>query len=450
MRKRDLKNIIPSDLTKELYKNEDIIQNIILSSSNLLRNYLKIVPSDLLSAPIPKVVSRKNLSLDNYLGELFLRSKYEPVDYLPNFEEHIIRGSADELSSELNPRLINSVLLGIGGSSVNKDFHSVYDEHLLGGERKNPSVSDLIYNEHYKKSSFNQINNVLNEINYIDSKGGASFDHLNSSVKSLHLAQFRHPGFVSEALEPQWKRAIVQATLISLLVNNDSLLIENRKNEINLLNTFWDNYIAKSKKLQESNYREKVNEADYNKIYNKITQGNSPIINNKISVFSHAKIAFYLNKTFDRSIASFVLSFLFESIIQVQSSFTKTLEKDITVQNVGGKFKFVYYLKSHLDKLPQRAILYKLNKSRKPLILVVHDPVKQVTFIFKNQYLNYDIWTKFYENLIKSESQEYWYTPTSDDGKIAQFIMNGTDWNTSVPISNLEEKDFKTLYATSI
>src|ERR1044072_2300892 len=106
--------IQPSDLTSTVGGVKSIVESIILASSNHLRLHLGLLQGETIPGTIPKFVTRRNPSLDNYLADLILRTCYQAVDYLPVYEEHIIQGSQDELSTELNPWLVDSILIGIG------------------------------------------------------------------------------------------------------------------------------------------------------------------------------------------------------------------------------------------------------------------------------------------------------------------------------------------------
>jgi hypothetical protein len=137
----DLKNIQPSSVRLRGSGYVFLAEQIILASSNCLRKHMGLESSELLGAPVPRCVTRRNPSLDNYFADLLLRSCYEPIDYLPSYEEHIIRGDQNELPSAQNMRLVGSVLIGIGGRSSNSDFIKAYDEHGFYGTRTEASAT---------------------------------------------------------------------------------------------------------------------------------------------------------------------------------------------------------------------------------------------------------------------------------------------------------------------
>jgi len=200
----DGKNILPELLKEKAVVGSSIIDDIILASSNKLREYLSIHKSVLIRGHIKKCVTRKDPTLDNYCADLLLRTCYEPISDVPAFEEHLIRDSETVLSSELNPRLHGAILIGIGGQSANPDFAAVYDEHDMKGTRILDSATQVIIEKHLKKmigvEELNKINPLIKTINIRDSSGGTHYDALNSFTKNLHYAQFKQPGFVVENL----------------------------------------------------------------------------------------------------------------------------------------------------------------------------------------------------------------------------------------------------------
>src|SRR5882762_5091694 len=184
------KEIQPSNVRLKSAESGSLIERIVLASSNCLRRHMELLEGETLPGPIPKFVTRKNPSLDNYFADLLLRSCYEGADYLPPYDEHVMYGSPDELPSALNARLVGAVLIGIGGRSSNPDFLKVYDEHSTHGTRSAPSASQIVFAEHLDSYSsrpgVKSVASLLREINKIDSEGGASRGHLYNILKSLN------------------------------------------------------------------------------------------------------------------------------------------------------------------------------------------------------------------------------------------------------------------------
>src|SRR5438132_965756 len=120
-----------------------ITDYLIIESSNKLRNLFGLKNGELISRSYPKIVTRKDPSLDNYFAELLLRSSYKETSHSPEFEEIVVRGSDEDLPTKLNPQIKEAVLIGIGGKSNNKDFIAAYDEHSEAGTRTADSASQV-------------------------------------------------------------------------------------------------------------------------------------------------------------------------------------------------------------------------------------------------------------------------------------------------------------------
>ncbi|GEM_PF-5756508 len=453
-RRLDGKRIQPTDLTPDVYEGLSIVENIVLASSNCLRKFLGLRDNETLSGPIPKFVTRKNPSLDNYFADLLLRTCYAPVDYLPAYEEHVIRGSQEELPSDLNPRLVGAVLIGIGGMSSNPDFKKVYDEHRGHGTRTANSASEVVFQEHLERyldhTGVQSLEPVQREIGYVDAHGGSAFDHIFSIAKNLHVAQFRQPGFVSESLDAQWKRAIIEAVLMSVCVSIDSFENFDNSKAINALKDEWNLYLKKSEKLEQSGFIGPIEPAAASYFSNMILKPNMLEINGKPSYFTHRRILFALQHVWHPLVVSFVMGFLFEAMLQAQQSFFEMQKKQILLRSLPGNYVFIYYQKEPIDKLPQRGILARLNDERKRAIVVVHDPARQITAIFRNNYLPKDKWKRFHDLLVQKEGDQVWYTPTQEDGDIANFILNGTESFVGVDMTQLSDDEFFELFKSTV
>ena len=121
-----------------------ITDYLILEASNKLRNLFALTNRELISRAYPRIVTRKDPSLDNYFAELLMRSAYVPSAGSPDFEEIVVRGSDEDLPTKLNPQIKGAVLIGIGGKSHNKDFIAAYDEHSDAGTRSVDSASQVV------------------------------------------------------------------------------------------------------------------------------------------------------------------------------------------------------------------------------------------------------------------------------------------------------------------
>lgn len=469
MDRRDGKTLMPQDLTPRIYEGSSIIENLVLASSNLLRSHLGLKDRELVPGPIPRFVTRINPSLDNYFADLLLRSCYVPVDYMPAYEEHVIRGSQDELPSVLNPRLVGSVLIGIGyRNHGNPDFKRVYDEHDKDGQRWVPSASQVVFEEHLKAAVDRttvraMMETVLDEVNDIDSQGESGGDHLSKVVKNLNMARFRQPGFVAEPLEPQWKRAILGAVLSATCVTAPVLqrashvgggeLVEEAVQENLLaiadLRKEWDAYIQKSDKMRSEGYLDDIGQGAKEYVRKRILDEKIPTIGDHLSYFTLRRAALVLKRVWHEKVVSFVLSFLFEAQLQAQQSFEEMSRKKVPVRTLPRSFEFYYYEKEPRDMAPQRALTARLNKEKKRGVVVLHDPIRQITSVFRNNYIPYDVWKRFLSLLVEKEGTSVWYIPT-EDGKYGQWALNGTESFRDVPMTALTAEDFFQLFSQAV
>lgn len=403
---------------------------------------------------MPKVVTRKNPSLDNYFAGLLLRSCYEPLDYLPGYEEHIIYGSQDELPSSLNARLIGSILIGIGGRSNNPDFVKVYDEHSYHGTRTVQSASQIVFEQHlgrYKDHpGVQSVARLLNEINIIDSEGGASFDHLYNILKSLNVAEFIHPGFVFEPLHPQWKRAVIEACLMSVSVGGDDFQSYELEQATNDLEKEWDTYISKIERRIKYGFPDKIIPEATQGIKEAILQPKERPIGGQPSRLTLRRILFAFRHFWHPSIATYLLEFLFEALRQGQQSFTEIKNTDVSMRTLHGNYGFIYYQMEPKDRLPHRGLLARTNSQAMKCLILIFDPAHETTAIFGSKHLPKKVWRRFVDSLLQREGDNVWYIPTAADGSYAHFVLNGTEYYRGIPKTALSEDEIFNIFSTAI
>jgi hypothetical protein len=399
----------------------------------------------MLAGPVPKFVTRKNPSLDNYFAGLLLRSCYEPVDYLPPYEEHVIRGSQDELPSGPNAGLVGAVLIGIGGRSSNPDFVKVYDEHSFHGTRTAPSASQRVFEEHLDRygdrPGVNSVTPLLREINCIDSEGGASFDHLYNILKSLNVAEFIHPGFVFEPLQPQWKRALVEACLVSVCVGWDEFRSYDVKEATADLEKEWDTYIAKIEKRIKYGFPDKIIPEATLMIRRAILQPNEPTISGQPSHLTLKRILYAFRHFWHPSVSAYLLEFLFEAMRQAQQSFEEIRNTDRPMRRLPGNYAFLAYHAEPKDRIPHRGLLARINSQSIKGLILVFNPAHETTAIFGSRHLPKKVWRRFVDSLIQREGDGVWYVPTGADGSYAYFMLNGTEYYRGIPKTTLSEEN---------
>lgn len=437
------KEIQPSNVRLKLAESGSLIERIVLSSSNSLRRHMGLQADECIAGPVPRIVTRKNPSLDNYFAELLLRSCYEPVDYLPSYDEHVMLGSQDELPSVQNARLVGALLIGIGGRSSNPDFIKVYDEHSTHGTRSAPSASQIVFAEHLdrynSRPGVKSVASLLREINKIDSEGGASRGHLYNILKSLNVAEYIHPGFVFEPLHPQWKRAVIGACLASVCLAMEDFERYDVEQATKDLETEWDTYLAKIEKRIKYGFPDKIIPAAIKEIRQTILRPQEPQLDGIPTCLTLKRILFAFRHCWHPSVSAYLFEFLFEAMRQSQQSFAEILVADLPIRMLPDEYAFVYYQQEQKDRLPHRALLSRMSNQSIKGLLVIFNPSQEITAVFGSRHLPKAVWRRFVESLVATEGNAVWYVPTAADGTYANFILNGTESYRGVEKSVLGE-----------
>jgi hypothetical protein len=429
-------------------KDSNIFDKLILESSDKLRELLGLTAHEVIPKPFPKIVSRKDLSLDNYFADLILRACYKKIDVLPEFEEIVIRGSDEELPTKLNPQIKGAVLIGIGGRSKNKDFISSYDEHSEQGARSADSASQIVFFRHLNKHKkthpgVRSILPILNEINLVDSKGGAGENHLNQIAKDLHLYKFYKPGFIVEELPSQWKRAIIESILVSVCIKNKELKKIDSNESTKELREIFKKYIIHRQKAVDNGVfmplsdKENISNIIFDKVRGRIASN----VREADSFFTLRRIFFALKSVWGENIAYIIIAFVFEAKLQLTAEFVRTSRISLDETYIAeSKSYLIYYIMSQDDMKPHRGIGHKLNEEQKNGIVVLKDPRRYTTAIFKSKLLDGYKWERFV-NWLQHEEPGLWYIPFDKEKGLAEFILNGTRYYLGSEPSSLSKDD---------
>ena len=431
---------------RENMNSETIIAELIIESSNKLRRMLELEDKDLINWALPKFVTRKDPSLDNYFGELLLRTCYRPTRKANEFEEIIIRGSDQELPTNLNPQIRNAILIGIGGRSKNKDFIAAYDEHSFEGTRKADSASQIVFFRHlnkFKKSKpgVRSIIPVLNHINEIDSQGRSGPNHIINVTKTLHHSLFQRPGFVVEEFPAQWKRAVIQSILAAICLEQKYLwsvdigAITKRYREV------WQLYFNRRERAVQDGYLPAISKDILGTVLT-ISGAANPKNEPRNHIFSINRSLAALEKVWGEEVAIFVIGFLMESMLQGQDEYGRIIkmEMDETAIPETG-CSLIYYQMAPNDLMPHRAIGRRIKDSGKNTILIIKDLQRNTMAIFggslpKNQWRQFVDW-------LQTKEPDHWYVPVNTDtNEIAVFILNGTRSYLGSEPTSLKKEDF--------
>ncbi len=401
---------------------------LIPAASNFLHEALKVGAAALPGA-MPRVATRRNPSLDNYLADLLLRTSYGPSNAIPAYSEEVVHYEQGELCSTKNPWLEGAVLIGIGSRSKNPGILRSYDEHMEGGKRSQASASQIVFDEHLAQlaetETLASLKTVLAEISAIDSGGGAGYDHLFSITKSLHLS--RHG---ERRLEAQEKRAIVDAFLAAACCHANLLACQSPQAGRDELKRVWGTFLRRRKNVPrlESGVARWVER----KILNPRGHG---------SPFALRKLYLAALRMWRPDVVDQLTGHLFEALVQAQQSFVEVSRRQLRIQRLGRRYDFLYYTKRADDKLPHRALLARMNKEKRRALVVVKDPEFRTVSVLSNNYVSYEVWQQVVEALIGAEGPEVWYSPVHFE-KVARFVLNRTESYVGAPETALQERDF--------
>jgi hypothetical protein len=427
-----------------------IIPELIIESSNKLRDLFGLTGDEVISEPFPRIVTRKDPSLDNYFADLLLRACYKKESRCPDFEEIVIRGSDEVIPVNLNPNIRGAVLIGIGGKIKieNRAFIRAYDEHSEDGTRSVKSASQLVFFRHLEKHKrikpgVKSILPVLNEINSIDSEGRAGENHLNRMVKDLHLSKFYTPGFIVQEYPAQWKRAIVDAILVAVCLENKQLWCIDQQSSGERLRKVWLMYREKRKNaVNDGLLMPLTDDANSSSvIFNKVLGRTTGKAFEGYSLFTLRRILFALETVWGDRIAFFIIGFLLEAKLQLDAEFHKIskLPLDETFLQEA-QCSLIYYVMSEKDMKPHRGISYQLNKKQTEGIIVLKDSHRYTMAIFKSRNLDERKWVEFTGWLQRTEPG-CWYIPYYEEKGIAEYILNGTRYNLGSEPTTLSKQD---------
>lgn len=447
----DGKRLCPPDVDLRAESAFSVADAVVLASSNLLRNLLGIGEAAAREGPPPRCATRKNPSLDNYLAELLLRASHAPVHYAPAFEECAIRGSSQTLSTELNPSLAGAVLIGIGGAGGNPEVRKVYDEHREGGLRSTRSTTQVVFEEHLQPlgdgPGMRMLRPVVEEVSAIDAAGGATYDHLYSIAKILHVARFPQPGLIPGRLDSCWKRAVLDAALASAAaVSFDDY--DNEETLASLLREV-DAFVERSPDLElggAADWDDGVAE----RVAARLRRPNQAQVHGVQSVLTLRKVYHGLRKVWRPSVVSWVMGVFFEALFQAQRGFEDMQQRPLRFERLAGGYHLLWYERKPGDILPHRGLSARMSREGKRGVLVVHDPLWRSTMMMRTQPLAYEVWSRFVELVRAADDADCWYTPTHADGTIASFLLNRSESFIGAPATRLRADDLSRLLHRAI
>lgn len=447
----DGKRLSPPDVDFGVESAYSAADAVVLASSNYLRNTLGIGEAAARAGPPPRCATRKNPSLDNYLAEFLLRASHAPAHHVAPFEECAVRGSSQQLSTELNPSLAGAVLIGIGGASRNPEVRQVYDEHREGGLRNTRSTTQIVFEEHLQPlgdgAGMRMLKPVVEEVSAIDAAGGATYDHLYSIAKILHVARFPQPGLIPGRLDACWKRAVLDAALASAAtVSFDGY--DNEQTLASLLREV-DEFVERSVDLELGGAAD-WDDGIVRRVAERLRKPNQAQVHGAASVLTLRKVYHGMRKMWRPSVTSWVMGVFFEALFQAQRGFEDMQQRPLRFERLAGGYHLLWYERRPGDILPHRGLSARMSREGKRGVLVVHDPLWRSTMMMRTQQLAYEVWSRFVGLVRAADDADCWYTPTQADGTIASFLLNRSESFIGAPATRLGPDDVSRLLDRAI
>jgi len=422
-----------------------------------------------------------NAHLDEYFADLVFRSILPPHLKDLEIKEHTLISQTDDTFAKIS--WPNAVVFGIGSDETGgAEALMVFDEHSSDGTREKLSCSQLVADE-YLKFVPHSIQRVLDEVNMSDAYRGANRYNLKNLITSLNGALYvvgtdsisNEP--VTKYLTENWKRAIINACITSMIfayenkLFGDSKLTEPQKTEIEKttkrsLDYFLEHTILRSDK----NFKRVMGYFAFQfKISNhkiidstwKDKDGNE--LAEEILVLN--RICYSLEKCWGSQICKLVMMHLWQGIFQQQLMFEEIMEELKNIQfdvKTNTNFGSVKKIMINSSFKPEKKINDNMKRNLKedsPLwifdislsipnyfnvaavfkavinydysqkgnngfgIIFLHDKTLNSKLINVGPTIPSDIWRKISDAIFNTEPDR-WFQLKDGDGVYSDFILN--------------------------
>jgi hypothetical protein len=288
---------------------------------------------------LQRTIIHKNPHLDEYFAELFFRAILPPNMKDIELAEHTLMSSEqDTLAKVIWP---NSVVFGFNKEEQgDATALELFDEHEKDGSRNIHSCSQIIIDKYLIKPIPKSIQFVLDEVNQIDSSGGAHSYNLANLIKKIHdiplIVGFDEieNNYIKKNLTENWKRAIVSACITAMIYTyeNNLLSYEISENETQKIEGFvkrsFDYFISKTfiNQYYEEFYKLK------GKAKRNFYPGNKTLLKTKKWITENQvveqnlvlhKLAYALDRCWGLEISKFIMMHLWQAEFQFQMAFAK-------------------------------------------------------------------------------------------------------------------------------
>lgn len=431
-------------------------------------------------ANLQRIIAHKNPHLDEYFAELLFRAilPYNLKDI--EIVEHTLLSSENDQLAQVMWE--NAVIFGFNekekGGATALEF---FDEHEEDGTRRTPSCSQIVSDRYLSNSLPKSVQLVLDEVNQIDSNGGAHSYNIANLIKKIHDTPYIvgyddiQEKYISKHLTENWKRAIVSACITAIIYTfeNNLLSEEPTKNENDKLNAFAKRSLNSFlKHTLLSDY-----EPNFYKIKGKIAsnfkEGNKTLAKTKSWKSTNGKkinqnliihkLAYALDRCWGASLSNFIMAHLWQVEFQSQIAFMHIKQEieelkypKIQTQTEFGTIEFIelenpviipFQKKTDTIKKdfklnqPIRIIYGSLTNPKYPNlatvlkniintkyqgfgIILLKDKMSQMTMVTVGSTVPYKFWEYLSDRIQKTEPDR-WFQLASE-GTYAEFILNRT------------------------
>jgi hypothetical protein len=436
-----------------------------------------------------RLVVHTDPHLDEYFAELLFRACLPPfkrdIDFI---EQSTYSEDNDQDLISLGP---NSAGFGFGGNaSGGAVFLALFDEHTKGVGRSERSCSEIVSKVHCKNLPFS-IRVVLEEINRIDSSGGAHPQHLNNIIKTLHSVRFvfksssNRKDELRDFLSPVWKRAIVDASIAAVIhcTENRIDLLKVDDMKVNAVRSSFEHYCKVSPHKVDPYFVPAYTEIKKNLFNLKKTFDDSCFKDDrKPQSLIISRIAFACDNAWGGELSRLIMVHYWETLMQGQIIFMKLLDdikrlntsnenrittslgtiEKITVhdhsfqQMIKTKESESYVVNRHLQiyEISPVPSAFGVHKSFTFILngkdfqgfgfILINDKFNGTKAIFKGNGIPDLTWRKIIEK-IKSMEPDSWYEVGSSPNTTAAFILNGNKTHQYVAPSDFDIESFSAI-----
>lgn len=445
---------------------------------DILRKHHSLIRLKIDLKKLDRTIVHTHPHLDEYFADLLFRSSLPEYKMGIDFMEMSVESQVYD--STCHAYWPNAAVMGIGATLKSKpNTMYLFDEHTNNGKSKEPSCSQLVADQIFKKYLPKSIRTVLKEVNEIDSAGGAHAQHIGNIMKTAHQIRFmfkktrlQHQN-IQNWIPDQWKKAMMDASITAIIycLENNIELEKNFQYRGKLTRESMEHYFKYCPYREDALFNKSIQymRATYSNQAPSFLKANLPLSKTIKQKLLLAQVCFALEVCWGKTISKAIMMNYWEVIYQGQAIFNQaikelnpltTIKKETILHCKFGSFqKQEIPLKSKTTKNVNLWLLYgeptpMLSMGNKPLNYKMNQENDGYGFVFLNDLFSlkkaifcgtktpYNLWKKIVDHLCLNEPDCWHKTLTYKSDKYASFLINGNPSHRYVPQSNLEFKDF--------